>query len=109
MTTGFTIGGTPVPVPSGIPTGGLAENQVLIQNILAFFMFIAVTLTIFFLIWGGILWITSGGDKTKLQAARNRIIYAIIGLVIVFLSFLIVNIIGFLFGVNLLSITPPGT
>lgn len=48
MTTGFTIGGTPVPVPSGIPVGGLAENQQLLQNVLAFFIFIAITLTLFF-------------------------------------------------------------
>ena len=53
---------------------------------------------------GGMQWITSGGDKTKLEAARKRITYAIIGLIVALMSFLIVNILGYLFGVKLLNI-----
>jgi ABC-type Mn2+/Zn2+ transport system permease subunit len=107
MPTGFTINGKSVPVPSGIPTGGIAENQKLIQNTITLFIVVAVMITLLFLIWGGILWITSGGDKAKIQAARNRIIYAIIGVIIVFMSFAIINVVGYLFNVNLLSVTLP--
>lgn len=107
MNTGFSIGGTPIQAPAGIPTGGIAENHALLSNTITFFIVIAVIMTLAFLIWGGVLWITSGGDKAKLQAARNRIIAAIIGLVLVFLSFAIVNIVGYMFGVNLLSLDLP--
>jgi hypothetical protein len=107
MAAGFTINGKSVPVPSGIPTGGIAENQKLIQNAITLFIVIGVVITLFFIIWGGILWITSGGDKAKIQAARNRIIFAVIGVLIVFLSFGIVNIVGYMFHINLLSLELP--
>jgi hypothetical protein len=56
-------------------------------------------LALFYLIWGGLSWITSEGDKQRLAQARTRIVFAIIGLIIVFLAYLIVNIVlGFFFG-----------
>jgi hypothetical protein len=57
----------------------------------------AVAIALVSLIWGGISWTMSGGDKTKLQAARNTVLYAIVGLITSFLSFLIVNLIGYFF------------
>lgn len=45
-----------------------------------------------FLVWGGIKWLTSEGDKNAVEGARNHIINAIIGLIVIFLSYLIVNI-----------------
>ncbi|MBI2442554.1 MAG: hypothetical protein HYV40_01440 [Candidatus Levybacteria bacterium] len=57
-----------------------------------------VILALFYLIYGGIQWITSSGDKQKVAAARNRMIYAIIGLVIIFLSIFLVNLVLYIFG-----------
>jgi hypothetical protein len=39
-------------------------------------------LTFFYLIFGAISWITSGGDKSKVEAARGKITAAVIGLLI---------------------------
>lgn len=100
----LTIGGESVNAPGGIPTGGLGENQQTIQNAISLMLFIAVTLAIFFLIFGGIQWILSGGEKTKLQAARNKLTYAIIGLVVTFLSFFIISVVGYFFKLDLLKI-----
>lgn len=36
-----------------------------------------------YLLWGGVDWIVSGGDKTAVENARNKITHAIIGLAIV--------------------------
>src|SRR5258708_29884006 len=36
-----------------------------------FVLIIAVLIALFFLIYGGIRWITSGGDKTKVDSARQ--------------------------------------
>ncbi len=36
-----------------------------------------------YLLWGGIDWLVSGGDKAKYEEARNKIMHAVIGLVIV--------------------------
>ena len=54
---------------------------------------IAGLLTFAFLVWGGIEWLTSGGDKEKYEAARGRITAAVIGLVIVVSAWAILNVI----------------
>ena len=68
---------------------------------------IAVLIALFFLLWGGIKWITSGGDKGGVEAARNQIIAAVIGLIIVFLSFFILNLVLGLFGLSLFDLKLP--
>lgn len=45
-----------------------------------------------FLVWGGVKWLTSEGDKNAVEGARNHIVNAIIGLIVIFLSYLVVNI-----------------
>ncbi len=79
--------------------------------------FISATLTMVFiftalaafvyLVWGGIQWITSGGDKTATEAARNRIQAAILGLFIVFAAWAIMLVVGGFFGINLTNLTIP--
>lgn len=64
----------------------------------------AILLSLAYLIWGGLDWTMSGGDKTKLSKARLKLIYAMIGLVLVFLAFFIVNLLSKFLGINLLSI-----
>jgi hypothetical protein len=100
------VGGTGYNVqpPTEIPTGGLEKLVESIGKGISFLLFIAFTLSLIFLIWGGIEWIMSGGDKTKLQGAQHRITYAIIGLIISLLSFTIINFIGYVFNNNLLWI-----
>lgn len=96
------IQGTPIPIPESIPTGGLfTTGKTIITTLLDVLFVIAIVLALAMLIWGGVAWITSGGNKEKLQKARSHIIYAILGLVIVLLSFLIVNLITNFFGVTL--------
>lgn len=68
---------------------------------------LAVLIALFFLVWGGIKWITSGGDKGGVEAARNQIIAAVIGLIIVFLAFFILNLVLGLFNLNLFKLELP--
>ena len=50
-----------------------------------------------FLVWGGLKWLLSQGEKQAVEEARNHIVAAIIGLIIIFLSYLIVNLVlGFI-------------
>lgn len=82
-------------------TGQVIGNVVLI-------LFIAAALiALFFLIWGGIKWILSGGDKTKVEAARSTIIAALIGLVVTFLSFFLLQLVLSIFGISLTDFTIP--
>lgn len=64
---------------------------------------IAVIVALFYLVWGGFKWLTSGGDKGAVQQAREHIVAAIIGLVIIFLSYFILNILLGFFGVGSLN------
>jgi len=59
------------------------EAGVLITSLISFFIIISFITAFFFLLQGALGWITSGGDEGKVEAARNRITQAIIGLVIV--------------------------
>lgn len=48
-------------------------------------------ISVIMLIWGGLRYITSGGDSKKITDAKNTILYAIIGLIIAILAFAIIN------------------
>ena len=54
----------------------------LIGSILSFSMLIAAILVLLYLIWGAFEWITSQGDKSKLESARQKITGAILGIVV---------------------------
>lgn len=71
-------------------------------------IFIVAGILVFvFLVWGGIQWMTSGGDKQATEAARNRITAALIGLGIIAVSWALVAIIGKFFGFSLTNISVP--
>lgn len=64
----------------------------LISDLVVIAMAIAALLVFVYLIWGGIEWITSGGDKGKTESARNKITAAIIGLIILAASYALLRI-----------------
>ena len=78
-----------------ITTGkGYANNfGTMFSSILNVVMLVAALLVFAYMIWGGIEWITSGGDKTKAESARNKLTSAVIGLVIVAASYAIVTLV----------------
>jgi hypothetical protein len=69
-----------IPKPSNVQIEDIGK---LISSLIGLLLIIAALMAFFFLILGGIQWITSGGDKTGMEAARNKITHAIVGLVIV--------------------------
>ena len=54
----------------------------LISTLLSGVMTVAAMAAFFYLILGAIEWITSDGDKSKLENARNKITQAIVGLIL---------------------------
>jgi hypothetical protein len=59
-----------------------AGFSIVFGNIFSIAMVIAALLVIGFMILGAIEWITSGGDKSKVEGARNKMTNAIIGILI---------------------------
>jgi hypothetical protein len=73
-------------------------NGILPRLILLGFIIGAVAF-FFMLLLGGVAWISSAGDKQKIEDARRKILHAFIGLFILFLLFVIVRIINTFFGI----------
>ena len=87
----FTTGGTAlgqVGSAAGIDTGTTSLPAIIgnIINVVLGFMGIVL---LFYLIYGGFLWMTSGGDSKGVDAAKTMIRNAIIGLVIIVSSYAI--------------------
>ena len=70
--------------------GGLTMTDV-INTVLNTMLFIVGLLAVIMLIYGGIRYITSHGDKAQVTAAKDTIMYAVIGLVIAIIAFAVVN------------------
>ena len=104
MRLALNFGGETINAPNGIPNGNLGSLQDILANAIVLFIIAGSFLLVIYIVWAGIQWITSSGDKAKLAAARGRLTWAIIGLVVIFSSFFIINAIGYLFKVNLLKL-----
>lgn len=82
----------PTPIPSPPPTLQDLENtfgnavQVILglSGIVLFIMFITA----------GFKFITAGGDPKAMESAKHTLTYAVIGIVVIALSYLILNLIG---------------
>jgi succinate dehydrogenase hydrophobic anchor subunit len=84
-----------------------ANANTIIQNVIIFIVVIAVIIALVYLLYGGIKWVTSGGDKEKVESARNHITAAIVGLIIVFLAIFIVSVVMTLFGLSYVNLEIP--
>ncbi len=73
----------------------------LISNIIGVAFIVAAVVTFVLLVIGGINWITSGGDKAKIDTAQKMITNAIIGLAIVAASYAIYTLVLDFFGIDL--------
>lgn len=71
-----------------------------IQALLTVTLGIVGLLVFIYLIWGGIEWITAGGDKSKTESARQKLTNAVIGLAIVAAAFAISQVLGNFFGIK---------
>ncbi len=81
----------------------IGDLGTLISALVGTLLIIAALLAFFFLILGGIQWITSGGDKTAMEAARNKITHAIVGLVIVGAAWAIMILIQQFLGITIIG------
>lgn len=75
------------------PTGRFAISQYL-SNLIVLIYSVAFVVLIFMFLWGAFDWIMSGGEKEKVEAARRRIFYAIIGVILFAIAFAVIRILG---------------
>ena len=88
-------------VVDGVPT--LKCVPVVFQNIISAALVFAGIVALFFIIVSGIKMIASGGDPKGVEGARKTMTFAIIGLVIILMSFFIINMISYITGVTCIT------
>ena len=76
-----------VEVPTNVSITGM------LGKIRGYFFGAVIAACVFMVLWGGFDLATSGGDETKVKNAKNRIMYASIGLIVAALSMGIVSLI----------------
>ncbi|HEX3568541.1 MAG TPA: pilin [Candidatus Saccharimonadales bacterium] len=72
-------------------TSGTNRIQSIVTDVVNIFSVIVGIVSVIMIIWGGFKYITSGGDSGNISAAKNTIVYALIGLVVVALAQFIVQ------------------
>ena len=72
-------------------TGTGGKVNTLLTNIINIFSAVVGAVAVIMLIVGGFRYITSGGASDKVGSAKNTLVYAIVGLIIVALAQLVVH------------------
>ena len=84
------------------PQGFFEDFPKMLTSLLNIVLTVGVIAVLLFLIMGGIGWITSGGDKSKTENARNQITSAVIGLVILVSAWAILQFVQTLLDIEVL-------
>lgn len=88
-------GGTKDQIKKGIiEVGGAdasAPAESLIKKIINGMLFLVGVLSVVMIIYGGIQFVLSVGNSTKVTNARNTILYAVVGLIVSIMAYAIVN------------------
>ncbi len=101
----FTPPTTAYSTGSDDPTGrGALENlEGFISNIIGLLTVLGAIFFVIYFVIGAFQWITSGGDKGKLESARNRMMYGAIGMILIIGSYAILGLLGGVIGIDFLN------
>jgi hypothetical protein len=97
-------------VDAGVPNladsfvGGTLGLTLWIQSIINIVFSLATLGVFLLLVWGAIDWIMSGGEKSKIESARNKMTNAVIGLVILMSSLALFMLVQNLLGICVVTI-----
>ena len=94
------LGGGTITGETWQTAGGTAAGKLIGSLVGAIFIF-SFLLAFVYLLLGAFNWITSGGDKAKLESARDMITQAIVGIIIVAAAWAIMKLVGQFVGIDL--------
>lgn len=92
---------------SGGSNAGPPAVGSIIGAIVGVFLILSFVATLLYMLLGGFDWVTSGGDKAKLQSARDKITNALVGLVVVGASWAVMMIVGNFTGIEFPNLPIP--
>jgi hypothetical protein len=73
------------------PSDLFGGNNSIFGRVTNILLFLVGAISVIMLIIGGIRYVISGGDQAQVTAAKNTILYAIVGIVVAFLAYAAVN------------------
>lgn len=77
---------------------GAGGISLFFSNLVVLIYIVASIVFVFMLLWGAFEWLTSGGDKEKVDAARRRLTNAFIGIILFAIAFAVLRVIGIFTG-----------
>ena len=80
------------------PKSGITNLVQVVQTIINWLLIFGGALAVIAIVYSGILYITSGADATRAETAKKNLIWAIIGIVVILLAYMIINEIGRILG-----------
>lgn len=83
---------------------GVVFLQALLPALISLAFVVGNIIFFFMLIMGAIQWISSGGDKAGIESARGKITSALIGIVVLFSVFAIIQLVETFFGIKILTL-----
>lgn len=89
--------------PTNFKFGGQAKLSDIISALLPYVLVLAGLTLFILLIIGGFGLLTSGGSPDKMKAAQGKITSAVIGFVIIFISYWLMRILEIVFGISILG------
>lgn len=75
------------------PTGA-GGISLFLSKLVALIYTVAIVVLVLMILWGAFDWITSEGQKEKIESARNKIIHSIIGILLFAVAFAIIQVLG---------------
>ncbi len=89
-----------VQAPDGIPSGSKYTIGALTTLAIEVMLVVGVLVALAYLVYGGFYWVQTRGDKENLDKARRKILYSIVGLLVMALSLVVVNVITNALGIE---------
>jgi hypothetical protein len=77
--------------PIGLGVKGTTDFNSIISLVIKTALSIIGALTLLMLVWGGFQWLTSAGNPEKVKSGTQTMIWAIIGVALVFASYLVLS------------------
>lgn len=81
----------------------VAEPGAILSFVIKAIIFAAFLIAFIWLLIGGIKWILSSGDPGKVNAARQQVIHALVGLVVVVLALALIMLVQAILGVSIIT------
>lgn len=75
----------------------------IVSELLKYLFPLAGLLLLLYLLFGGFQLMTSGGDPKKMQEAKGKLTNALVGFIIVFIAYWLVQIVGKILGIEIIT------